>query len=299
MILMMKAKRCKSGIAAILTFCFSVSYGQVSTVENSLFWEVTGNGIPHSSYLFGSHHLLSSQFVDSLPNVNQKFYSATTFVNEVRLDSTDVYKIAAASIMTDSSLDQLLPPEWYHETELWLQEISDYSSLSVFNKMSPVVIQVLILNLLQEQVFGQVDTPMDIYFERRASADGKRLIGLETIDEQLNAFFHGQTYQRQAEMLIEFVKGKSAAVDELIRFNRLYRNQNLAALQESGLQKYTSEEIDRMLFNRNRKWMEALPSILQEQSSFVVVGALHLTGEDGLVNQLRKLGFTVTPISIY
>jgi uncharacterized protein YbaP (TraB family) len=40
--------------------------------------------------------------------------------------------------------------------------------------------------------------------------------------------------------------------------------------------------------------MKQLPELLQQQSSFIAVGALHLAGEDGLVAQLRKAGYSVT-----
>jgi uncharacterized protein len=299
MISMKKERRRRQLIAALFLIWPGLACGQLESVENSLFWEVTREGMTHSSYLFGSHHLFGSQYVDSLSNVNRKFENATTFINEVRFDSADLHKMAAASVMRDSALDQLLSPEWFHETDLWLQELSDYESLWMFNRISPIVIQVLFLNLLQEQVYGKVDTPMDTYLEKKAIEQGKRVVGLESIEEQMESFLHAQTYRRQTEMLVELVRNRSTAIDELVRFNHLYRNQNLSALLESGLQKYLPEEVDRMLVARNKKWLETLPALLLEQSSFVVVGALHLAGENGLVNQLRKQGFIVTPISIY
>jgi uncharacterized protein YbaP (TraB family) len=44
--------------------------------------------------------------------------------------------------------------------------------------------------------------------------------------------------------------------------------------------------------------MKKLPKLMSEQPLFVAVGALHLTGESGLMNQLRKKGYTLTPINL-
>ena len=61
-------------------------------------------------------------------------------------------------------------------------------------------------------------------------------------------------------------------------------------------QVYTPKEAAVMLDNRNKKWMQQLPGIFKQQSTFVAVGALHLAGENGLVMLLRNAGYTVKPL---
>jgi uncharacterized protein YbaP (TraB family) len=61
---------------------------------------------------------------------------------------------------------------------------------------------------------------------------------------------------------------------------------------------HTSRGNESLLDERNNQWIEQLPKLMKEQSLFVAVGALHLTGESGLVNQLRKKGYTLTPIKL-
>ena len=59
---------------------------------------------------------------------------------------------------------------------------------------------------------------------------------------------------------------------------------------------YKPEEIKVLLDDRNNHWVQELPALMQEQPLFVAVGALHLVGKNGLVNQLRARGFTLTPV---
>ena len=56
-----------------------------------------------------------------------------------------------------------------------------------------------------------------------------------------------------------------------------------------------SEE-DAMIYNRNKAWAEKLPAIMKAAPTFVAVGALHLLGEKGLLNLLKRQGYTVEPV---
>jgi len=52
------------------------------------------------------------------------------------------------------------------------------------------------------------------------------------------------------------------------------------------------------LDERNNNWINQLPGMMEKQSLFVAVGALHLVGNSGLVNQLSRLGYTVKPLKL-
>ncbi len=77
---------------------------------------------------------------------------------------------------------------------------------------------------------------------------------------------------------------------------RLYRKQQLDDLEKLMYDKtYKENEINVLLYDRNQKWVEQLPTLMMRAPSFIAVGALHLAGERGLVNLLRQKGYTVTP----
>jgi len=57
----------------------------------------------------------------------------------------------------------------------------------------------------------------------------------------------------------------------------------------------TAEELDRLVYGRNRNWVNKLQEIMPQQSLLVAVGAGHLLGEQGLITLLRNAGYTVEP----
>ncbi|SKC88567.1 TraB/GumN family protein [Ohtaekwangia koreensis] len=268
-------------------------------VENSVFWEVSGNGLAQPSYLFGTFHLMSHRYADSLTQVSSRFAAAKTHVSEILLDSTMSGKMMTAAQLEGTTLDRLLTPEQFKQTNDWLQELSGYD-LKMFNSINPMTIQVLLTALLQQRHYPLdpiKDIAMDLYFQQRAAKEGKQLIGLETFDDQIHAIFGQFTYERQAQLLVATVAEKDKALTELKSMNKLYREGRLTQLETlMADQVYTPKEAAVMLDNRNKKWMQQLPGIFRQQSTFVAVGALHLAGENGLVMLLRNAGYTVKPL---
>ena len=56
------------------------------------------------------------------------------------------------------------------------------------------------------------------------------------------------------------------------------------------------EFLKSIMSERNRTMDERAQKYLKEGGLMIAVGALHLPGEDGLVNLLRKRGYTVTAV---
>jgi uncharacterized protein YbaP (TraB family) len=89
-----------------------------------------------------------------------------------------------------------------------------------------------------------------------------------------------------------------AAKKEFDSMLGLYLNRDLVAL--GNLMKEEGAGVDgfteTMLTKRNQNWMLQLKALLLEQALFIAVGAGHLPGAEGLIELLRKEGFTVEPI---
>jgi uncharacterized protein YbaP (TraB family) len=302
MTFMSSVREVRSYILVLFIGCCNVlaGFAQGENSENSVFWEIRGKDLSHSSFLFGTFHLVGSHYVDSLTTVMDKFNGSKTIVGELILDSTMTVKMMVAARLHDTTLDKLLTPEQFQHTATWLKELSGYD-LKIFNSMNPMTIQIFLMTMLQQKYFpprGPKDVPMDMYFQHRAKSDGKKLVGLESFEVQVNALFNQFTLQRQAEMLMDFVNEKEKAEEELIVMNKSYRNGDLGKLEDLlSEQTYSKSEAEVMLDNRNKNWIEQLPDLIKEQQTFIAVGALHLAGENGLVNLLRKAGYTVVPVA--
>lgn len=265
--------------------------------DKAILYEISGNGLRKPSYLFGSMHLLTQRYVDSLPLVMDYYSHCTQVAGEMVLDSSTSMKMLAATMLKGQTLKEVLPEDLYSKTNNWLKELSGYD-LALFNALNPMTINVTLLQLIQAKYYPVPDGSilMDQYFQQRAKKEYKEVIGLEKIEDQVNALFNQFSIQRQTELLKQFVDDKDKSISDLGKMVKLYRTQQLDELEKLMYDEtYSKEEIEILLYKRNEKWAEQLPTIIMRAPTFVAVGALHLAGDRGLVNLLRQKGYTVTP----
>ncbi|MCS6821608.1 MAG: TraB/GumN family protein [Microscillaceae bacterium] len=299
-----------------------IAYAQVKNftkepLTNSIFWEITGKNLTRPSYLFGTHHLYDYEFLKLSEPIQKKFPSVDVVFGEIVMDSTDMnlmLKAAMAMVMKDNTLDQLLTAEQFEQTDRVLKDVTDgMISAKMLNKFKPMVVQQMIMigkfvkayqkDKSQFQLNNGISgasNSMDIYFQTFAKQLGKELEGLETVDDQLKVLFDSYSLQRQVEMLMEVVQDKAGFLtQELNQMNTLYQQQNLNGLLELMQRSMKKEEIKTLLIDRNLKWIPVLEKTWAKgKSAFIAVGAGHLPGEFGIINLLRKKGYTVTPIPI-
>jgi uncharacterized protein YbaP (TraB family) len=279
----------------VYLFLLLFAQGIKAQDANSLLWEISGNGLKSPSWLFGTYHLITSSFIDSFPLILNKLDSSKLVAGEIIMDVEASGKVARAVIMKDSTLPQLMSKSDYELTAAYLREINGMN-LALFDKMKPVVISTFIYSALLPKI--NPGEAMDIYFQDLARKKSKKLIGLESIDDQISVLFEGVSLKRQADMLVKLVKEKDKGKEATYKLNDCYRRQDLNCLA-SGLDTDTgfdASEMEHLLYQRNRNWMKILPGLLREQSCFIAVGAGHLPGDKGLLELLRKQGYTVTPL---
>ena len=141
--------------------------------------------------------------------------------------------------------------------------------------------------------------PLDAYFAGTGKEMKKIITSLETIGEQMELLFDSQSTEQQAEALKTFLRKKAEMVklsDQLLQswFSHDMNAMNKIYQQTMEL----SGEEDYLIKERNLRWMKTLPGLLQKESQFIAVGALHLAGQFGLVEQLKQSGYTVTPVKL-
>jgi hypothetical protein len=133
----------------------------------------------------------------------------------------------------------------------------------------------------------------------RAARDGKPIEGLETVDEQL-AFLDGLPLDVQSEMLIQAL-AEGATLDESVdALIDAWRHGDVAMLEGSLLESIKDQsELNKVLISsRNRRWAEAIAGWLgDDQDYLVVVGALHLVGDEGVPALLAQRGLGIQQLS--
>ncbi len=143
---------------------------------------------------------------------------------------------------------------------------------------------------------------MDLSISLRASGNGLTIIGLETLEQQLS-FLQEMPMTMQLDLLDhairEFDQVKQVhdqMVDTYLQNNLL----ELPALSDKQLEGVSEEARDYFMeFGirvRNLRMAESLWPYLDSSRVFIAVGALHLPGDDGLINLLRRRGFELSPL---
>jgi len=120
--------------------------------------------------------------------------------------------------------------------------------------------------------------------------------GLETTTSQLE-IFEKMSDADMRLMLLESVKNDVVSNKEQEAMIRLYKAQNIDSLYNTIISspEFKGHE-DAMLFDRNKKWVPILENSIQQNACFVAVGAGHLAGDKGVLELLRKKGYTVEAV---
>jgi len=120
---------------------------------------------------------------------------------------------------------------------------------------------------------------------------------LETMEFQASVF-DSIPYEEQAKELLKSIDSIAVNKQLFDTMLNVYKSQQLKEIEnlfnksELGLE----EHQDILLDNRNRNWVGQLKNIMKTTSVFVAVGAGHLVGKAGLIELLRKEGYTLRPI---
>jgi uncharacterized protein YbaP (TraB family) len=290
----------------LISALFSTAGALAQTTENSIFYEVTGKRLKTPSYLFGTFHLLGKSFVDSIPEVKEKLMKCKHMAGEVDLsDTTMMVKMLGASMLDAGvTLDQLIPKAQYDSLDAYVKKNIGFS-IDLFKALKPMAISTTITAMTQKKLYpgssdDLKDGSMDSYLQKIARNAGKQVHGLETIDAQVKILFNDFSLERQTEMLLEMMRDDEEGTAKMSQMNLAYRQAKLKELEslmyDSG--DFKKEESQILLDNRNINWMKTIPPLMKDGGLFLAAGALHLSGNNGLVNLLRKEGYTVKPISI-
>lgn len=284
------------GARALLTACALLWSFAAQADGLHTFWEVRGRS--NTVWLFGSVHVLHASDT-ALPAVaNDAYGKAEKVVEELVLDEVlqDLSGAAGEKLQflpEGQTLAGVLGPELHAKLQQESQRLGFDASL--LSRMQPWLVaqQIETLRLLRAG-FNPLDG-VDMQIAQRARQDGKPLIGLETAADQLG-IFAGLSMDEQREFLRDTLDETNSET-ELRELMTAWRNGDLKTLQDA-LRKGAEESpvlFRKLTVDRNRRWIPQIEKMLQDPSNdyLVVTGALHMVGSDGLVEMLRRKGYTV------
>ncbi|GAB3330985.1 TraB/GumN family protein [Marilutibacter aestuarii] len=264
-----------------------------------LLWKVSD--ADNAIYLLGSFHLLKPSDYPTSADIDAAFDQAAEVVFEIPPEAladpaTGMKMLQASGYADGRSLSQVLAPEELQQLDA-LFRASGQSVASV-EAYEPWFINLsLVMGMSQAMGFNSAHG-LDQHLIARAAEAGKPTAGLETIDAQLAAL-DGMPMDEQVESLVEFVQDPAQAQVELGQMHDAWRQGDtgvLEALAIDEMKTRTPESYRLVNVARNDAWLPGLQAMLDARSDedvLVVVGAMHLLGEDGLVDKLAAAGYAV------
>lgn len=267
-----------------------------SLFAQSSVWKISDAN--HTMYLGGTIHVLRSSDYP-LPHEFEQAYSQADYV----VFETDLARTQSEMFAAMLAQKMILPPgqtlankltsSTYAELTSYLD--SQHYNIRMFERLEPWA-AVLTLTQLKFAQMGMDQSGVDMHYSRRALSDQLPQRSLETVEEQID-IITGIGAGEEDVMILQTLR-EMKQLDAMIPWMvEEWRQGKTARLERELVQEMKNESpkmYQLILKQRNDRWKTKLIAMMQEdKKGFVLIGAMHLLGEDGLLEQFRMLGYKV------
>lgn len=268
-----------------------LSMATIFAQENSVLWKISGNNLKADSYLLGTIHILCPEDFVMHDKVKRVIGEVDQVIFEV-----DLFNPENTALMQQ----RMMSPTQDFLSNLKSDQIQLIDSVLTANQLSIKMFDMLhpamVMSLLTLKSFN-CPNPMEIKSvenEVHKLAEGKNIADLETIEFQMEMLSKIATPEYFYNYLKLYDEASKLTQQMVIAYNK----QDLSILEEviTDPNWMTPEVYDLMLTQRNNNWLDVIPSRISENKTLIAVGAAHLIGKDGLIQQLREKGYTVNPV---
>ncbi len=258
-------------------------------------WEITGNGLKKPSYLYGTMHVSKKLAF----NLGDTFYKAISSVDVVALElaiDSWVSNIGKNQGRANSQRRDQAYKEYNYKTALRFPKFD----------LEPIVGQIsngdyMSNFLLYRQGYGSADysekTYVDLYIHQLGKKMGKFCTGLEDFDESDRMVNRSDWKNRTVKRENRYRRGYYGGYGEEDPVEKAYREGDLDLIDSLDRKSNKNPIYHKwMLDVRNRVMANSIHKTVKDKSIFAAVGCAHLPGDSGVIDMLRGMGYTLTPI---
>ncbi|MBM7095020.1 MULTISPECIES: TraB/GumN family protein [Alteribacter] len=269
--------------------------------SRGIFYEVTHG--EKTVYLLGSIHIGSEELYPLNDEIEEAFESSSAAAFEIdfnELSDERMMELAteAGMLGPGEELQDYITEEEFKRLAFLLRPFG--VSSDDLSQFKPWYVQEFLLSIVSMTAGYSPELGIDMHFLERASDDGKEIIGLETAESQL-AVQETLTLDTQGEMLSETLEEYDELGDELLELMAMWRlgdHESLTELRyaEDDAPEDYQEYIRMLTDDRDRAMTDKISEFLESgehDTYFVVVGAIHLLGENSITDLLEQRGYDV------
>ncbi len=262
-------------------------------------WQIDGND--NRVYVLGSVHLLRERDHPLPAVIDAAYDDAEILVME--LDMDDMNPLEAQSLLTrygvlrdGRTLAELMGADYERA-----QAAADLLGmpLHLLERTKPWYAAITIEIMALQRIGYDPMLGVELTLSNRAAADNKPIIGLETMEQQIQ-FLDGLADDVQRQMLLSTLEDAGELEVMMDLMIDAWRGGDMKFFEDSLLTDLAEypELYDALLKHRNERWIKDIVELLDDDVDYlVVVGTLHLAGEDGVPKLLEKQGAEIHQLS--
>lgn len=338
----MKKNRKGKSLLGLLVLFFAVSFCsgcrgcsnvQLDSQKDGMLWEISGNGLSHKSYLFGTmhgdgHNYKLEEIFTAFPQLHEVLGNVSCIYLEQSKDFNDSAVVAdcvaSASIFVkaDEANDYNALPQGESYRGLYDSRekfrlvdnfFSEKLRRSSYTQFKPAYwVERLRLNRMKGSAKA---VSVDDCLYHYALQKNIKVSGLETYEESARALV--EATRDSAEYLKSLKEQAADLYDAIVQMEKVAQMEKIAQMEKvaastSSYEMYLSGDLEKLCTNnlsfipnevyeqkmgaeRNNRWLRKIEDILKDRTCLIAVGAMHLPGDKGLIALLRAKRYNVQP----
>jgi hypothetical protein len=283
----------RAPLGTLLTVCAWLTASPAVADGHPPLWRIDGRH--NSVYLLASVHVLRATDDALSEPVLRAYKAANALYMEVDLDDLDPeaagqFTMEHGVLPEEQTLRDILGPERYGTAH---QQALDLGlDLDQFAQLEPWVVAITIAQMQFAKLGLDPGAGVEQRLMERAKQDGKAIAGLETLADQLSAL-DSLPMKLQGEFLLVSLDEASDMEQEADQLINAWARGDTTALARTLVHDFDKfpELYRSLIVDRNRKWADEIGALLDDDANYlIVVGALHLVGQDSVIELLRAHG---------
>lgn len=265
--------------------------------DNSLLYEVTGNGLAQPSYLYGTFHLVCPNDLILSDALKKATADAQQLYLEIDMDDPTLQSSMMQGMMLTGgkTMKDLMSAEDYTLVDSYLQKKSGMG-LAQIGGLKPIALY----SFMMMGALGCQPASYDLTLMQMAANDKKEVLGLEKLEDQL-ALFDKVPMEKQTAMLADMARKPDEIQKEFANMLTAYKAQDLTSMMkqmkeskyDGGLDGFETDLLDK----RNQNWIPVIEKAAKDKPTLFAFGAGHLGGDKGVIQLLRAKGYKVKGIN--
>jgi uncharacterized protein YbaP (TraB family) len=292
-----RRSRSALGVAVVMAAAaVANTAAQPRSATRSFMWKATRQ--QGAVYLVGSVHMLTKDFYPLAAPIEAGFKDSDLLVEEVDLaemlaPDQQFSLLARGMLPAGQTLDKVVSPATMALVNARVGSLG--MPASALQQFKPWFLAMTLMAVEWEKAGFDAALGLDKHFYDRAQTEGKTVQGLETTEYQISRF-DGMAMTQQDRFLAESLKDLDAEKASVQKIADAWKAGDLPTLERLVLQDVKDDQFmyQRLLVERNRNWLPKIEALFARRGrAFIVVGAAHLVGPDGLIAMLKAKGARV------